>query len=383
MGRFFIPNIGEPISWESLEESPFRPEINAMLNAEQEPDWRAKGNVWNHTKLVLERLIESDEWKNFDEYLRSALFVEALLHDLGKTLCSRIEDGRIISPNHSSIGARNARTLLWKRFNLAGTEEKRSFRELVCTLIKYHSKPPHFDCGEVAYYNLLAVSSEGHLIKGFSNRLLSTLVEADLRGRVSPRIQSALEILELYREGARECECFEKPYSFASDFSRRAFFARRIDSPRIDLYDDTWGEIILTSGLPGVGKDAFIKRNLSFLPVVSLDDIRSSLNLSPIGPQDAGLQIARDKAKVLLRAREPFVWNSANVAPFFRDPLANLCEAYGASVRIIYLETPWDEELRRNAKRDSTVPRSVIERYLTKLEPPTPREARRVDWFIV
>ena len=55
----------------------------------------------------------------------------------------------------------------------------------------------------------------------------------------------------------------------------------------------------------------------------------------------------------------------------------------GAAVRIVYLETAWDENLRRNARRPDAVPEDVIDEMLGVLSPPEVFEARHVEWICV
>ena len=83
-----------------------------------------------------------------------------------------------------------------------------------------------------------------------------------------------------------------------------------------------------------------------------------------------------------MRAKRRFVCHATNIADFARAPVVRLCRDYDATVRIVYLETTWNETLRRNASRSRVVPTSVIERMLSKLEPPTVRDAPRVDWVL-
>ena len=66
-----------------------------------------------------------------------------------------------------------------------------------------------------------------------------------------------------------------------------------------------------------------------------------------------------------------------------RMKLVTLCEDYGASARIVYLETPWEENLRRNEARTACVPAGAIARMLGKLAPPRVFEARTVEWHCV
>ena len=56
---------------------------------------------------------------------------------------------------------------------------------------------------------------------------------------------------------------------------------------------------------------------------------------------------------------------------------------YKASVRIDFLETAWEEGLRRNRSRARQVPEQAICRMLETLVPPIPQEAPQIRWHIV
>ena len=149
------------------------------------------------------------------------------------------------------------------------------------------------------------------------------------------------------------------------------------------LYDDTWGEVILMSGLPGTGKDTWISRHVPKLPMISLDGIRKELHISPADDQGNVIRTARERAKVFLRRKQPFVWNATNISRDIRQKQVRLFEQYGASVRIVYLET--DEAVRRmrNAARADAVPEAAVEKMLRKTELPLPEEAQTVEWLYV
>lgn len=59
----------------------------------------------------------------------------------------------------------------------------------------------------------------------------------------------------------------------------------------------------------------------------------------------------------------------------------SLFESYGASVRIVYLETDWNTNKDRNQNRQNAVPEDKLEKMLDILEPPQPWEARNVGWL--
>jgi hypothetical protein len=55
---------------------------------------------------------------------------------------------------------------------------------------------------------------------------------------------------------------------------------------------------------------------------------------------------------------------------------------YQARIRIVYLEVPFEEILRRNRSRMAMVPEAVIYKLARKLEVPEPTEAHEVQWVV-
>ena len=119
------------------------------------------------------------------------------------------------------------------------------------------------------------------------------------------------------------------------------------------------------------------------MPVVSLDDIRRKHKLSPEGSQGYVASLGKEEAKTYLRKHQPFVWNATNLTVDIRRQLIDLFESYGASVRIVYLETDLETQLRRNAGREDKVPEKTLDAFLRKLSLPEIHEARCVQWLVV
>ena len=84
-----------------------------------------------------------------------------------------------------------------------------------------------------------------------------------------------------------------------------------------------------------------------------------------------------------MRKKQPVVWNATNITSKTRGWQISLFEDYGASVHTVFLETAWNEQLRRNAARKEMVPVFAVERMLSRLEPPECSECERVTWKIV
>ena len=192
-----------------------------------------------------------------------------------------------------------------------------------------------------------------------------------------------VENIKICRVLAEEAECYDNPYKFRDAYTKHAYLGGRNILPDQSLYDDTWGEIILMSGLPGTGKDRWIQENIPEYPMVSLDEIRKELNVKPTDNQGTVIQEAQNRAKVYLRKHQPFVWNATDITKDTRQKQISLFERYGARVRIVYLETDWNVQLDRNSSRESEVPVTVIEKMLGKTVPPMPEEAMTVEWHTV
>ena len=104
------------------------------------------------------------------------------------------------------------------------------------------------------------------------------------------------------------------------------------------------------------------------------------MKISPTDNQGKVVEIARERAKELLRKKQPFVWNATNLSPMVRAKQINLFTQYHAATRIVYLETDWTEQLRRNVSRPDTVPEQAIYHMQEELVLPEAKEAYRVEW---
>lgn len=227
------------------------------------------------------------------------------------------------------------------------------------------------------------IAAAGELIPDFSWKLLCLLSEADMKGRIAEDIDEQLEKIDLCRVFAEEAGCYDHPYTFQDAYTKHAYLSGRNIMPDQSLYDDTWGEVILMSGLPGTGKDKWIQENIPEYLMVSLDEIRKEIDIKPTDNQGAVIQEAQNQARAYLRKHQPFVWNATDITKDIRQKQISLFERYGARVRIIYLETDWNVQLDRNNIRKSEVPVTAIEKMLGKTVPPMPEEAMTVEWRIV
>ena len=375
----------QKIDWKGIENA-LTSFVIPMSRTEQNPVFHSEGDVWTHTKLVCGEVVKLDAFRMLSEDQQQAVFLAALLHDIGKVPTTRWEDEKWTSPNHTLVGSKMARQFLWQELGLCGTPEKQQFRETVCNLIRYHSFPPHAIDDPEGKRKLMAIAANGQNCPMFTIELLCVLCEADALGRVclneNDRIHMTQQV-QLCRDFAKESGCYDAPYPFLSFHTQFSYLGGKDIAPEVELYDDTWGEVILMSGLPGTGKDTWIKEHYPDQPMISLDEIRREMKISPTDNQSKVVEIARERAREFLRKKQPFVWNATNISPMVRAKQIKLFTQYHASTRIIYLETDWAEQLRRNASRPDAVPQQAICHMTEELTLPEAKEAHKVQWHCV
>lgn len=374
---------GEEPAWDRLEALLVGVDFARLRDTPQNPVYHAEGDVFRHTQMVCRALTGAEAFFELPRRQRTALFLAALLHDVGKITTTKKENGAWAAPNHSSVGAQRARVFLWRECGLCGSAERMQLRETICALIRYHMLPLHWMDRTSPERTAREVASVGALAPDFSWELLCMLAAADARGRKGADLEEGLLRVELCRSNAEECGCLNCPFPFPNGHTMRAYLDDRINWPEQPLYDDSWGEVVLLSGLPGTGKDTWIRENLPGLPVVSLDEIRAEHAIRPSDPQGEAARLALSQAKVYLRSRQPFVWNATDLSAELREKQIRLFERYGARVRIVYLETAWETRKRRNADRARCVPEHAAEAMLEKTVPPMPWEAQCVSWIPV
>lgn len=146
-----------------------------------------------------------------------------------------------------------------------------------------------------------------------SNRLLYLFALAETRGRQANEMARPEENLHLWKLAAEERGCFACPYPFANDHTRFLFYRGQLGSLHYTPHEDYRCTVTLMSGLLGAGKDTWLARHRPSLPVVSLDAIRSDLDVEATDNQGAVIQSAREQCREHLRAGRDFAFNATNI----------------------------------------------------------------------
>lgn len=324
-----------------------------MAATPQDPLHHGEGDVAVHTRMVLDALKSLPEFQALSRNEQDILLLTALFHDSGKPRTTRLEDDRWKSPGHSAAGAQIAQATLYKHGYDKAT------RDTVYGLILYH-QTPFWLVDKDNLEMLMAKMSHSCPLN-----LLFIHAKADALGRLCQDHQTLLTQIDLAIMMAEEMGCLNTPYQFANAQSRVEYFTK--DNRYIDYESQpaSGSEVTVMAGLPGSGKDTFLKTYPH--PVISLDDIRDTMDIGWKDNQGQVIQAAREQARVYLRTQEPFAWNATNLTRRVRDPLLGLLRDYDASITIAWIETPYTTLMTRNKGRG--IP---IDRLITIQEPAFP-----------
>jgi predicted kinase len=345
--------------------------IRALAGCPQDPLYHAEGDVWIHTRMVCEALVASADWRTLPVQERAIVFAAALLHDVAKPECTRNDaDGRITSRGHSRRGSIMARAILWRQ------SVPFVVREQITALVRYH-QIPYFLIDRDDALRLCIEASQTTRCDH-----LALLAEADVRGRICQDQQRLLDNVALFREYCREQNCLSAPRVFASAHSRFLYFRHPDRHPDMLAHEDFRAEVVLMSGLPGAGKDHYIRTHLPDCPVISLDAVRAELDIEPSETQGGVVNRARDLARDYLRQRRSFVWNATNLNRQLRRGIIALFADYNARIAIKYVEVPESVLFPQNRQRPAPVPHAVMERMIDRWETPDCTEAHAVEAIV-
>lgn len=355
-------------NWESLKRASMeaviawaerQPWAQAMANCWQDPQWHAEGDVWTHTKLVVEQLELLEAWGDLDVEERTQLVFAAIFHDAAKPMTTEVDEaGRVRSPKHAVKGEHLARGVLRE----LGCDLRT--REAISRLVRFHGRPVFLlerddPVSEVVKLSWLT-----------NNRLLHNFAIADSRGRDTDATSRPEETLDYWRLLSEEHHCYRQPYPFATEHARFTYFHAGQPNLHYVPHEAFRCTVTLLAGLPGSGKDHWLRTHAPELPVVSLDELRRSMAIEPTENQGAVAQAAKERCRKHLRAGRDFAFNATNTVRATRQRWLDLFRDYDARIRIVYLEPPLSQLLAQNRGRSHQVPEHVIRRLADRLEPP-------------
>ena len=348
--------------------------IADMQGVPQDKRHHAEGDVAIHIQMVLQELLNLKEYQSLDDNAKEILWMAALMHDIEKRSTTITEeDGSIASPNHAKKGAMTTRQILFTDFNISF-----EVREQIVGLVRYHGLPLWLMHKPDPLKALIEASFK------VNTEWLCILAKADILGRICEDQNEMLERIDFFEAYCKEQECFGIARKFETVAAKFNYFYKENVSPDYVPYEDFCCEVILMSGLPGMGKDTYLQKHYKDYPIISLDEIRKVHKLKPEDKSANGwvAQQAKEQAKVYLRAKKNFVWNATNITLQMRSQLIDLFASYGAKVKIVYVEKPYKIWNKQNTQREDDVPKAALQKMLYKLEVPSLTEAHEVNFVV-
>jgi tRNA nucleotidyltransferase (CCA-adding enzyme) len=178
------------------------PEIKALIEVPQDPEWHPEGDVFVHTRLVVDRARELIDDLSYPKQV--TVMLAALAHDFGKPATTDFIDGRLRSRGHEEAGVAPTNSFL-DRLNIH-TLDGYDVRAQVVALVRDHLKP-----GE--YFKKRADVGDGafrRLARKCELDLLYRVAKADSLGRNADWVPQeqwyGSEAQEWFIERARELE---------------------------------------------------------------------------------------------------------------------------------------------------------------------------------
>ena len=356
------------------------PNLLKLKDTPQDKYYHAEGDVWTHTKMVCDELIGLKEYQLANDEEKFVMFYAALLHDVSKSITTKEDKGKIISPGHSQKGAVDTRIELWK------AEVPFEIREQICNIINNHQTPFFaFNSRPINFNNIVIEITPEFIANKLSHQLridlLINVAKADMLGRNYAKKQDCMNDIELFKELCLENNTYHKPKEFPNNHTKVKYFRSFGQiSPDHSFYKNSGSEVYMMCAIPASGKNTYVDKHLNNLPVISFDDMKEEIEKNDLKGSVYGNTI--EKAKELLRNKESFVWNSTNLSQQMRSKTLNLLYGYNASVDLVYLEETYDVIRKRNNERNTTLKNDKIDEMLFKWEVPTNVETDTVEYKV-
>ncbi len=131
------------------------PEIHALIDVPQDPEWHPEGDVFVHTRLTIDQARQSIDDLPYPRQV--TVMLAALAHDFGKPATTEFIEGRLRSRGHEAAGVPPTESFL-TRLNVH-TIDGYDVRSQVISLVREHLKPGEFykkrdEVGEGAFRRL-------------------------------------------------------------------------------------------------------------------------------------------------------------------------------------------------------------------------------------
>ena len=161
------------------------PELEALIDCPQEPEWHPEGDVWVHTLMVVDEARRRID--DLQPPQQVAVMLGAVCHDFGKPATTAFIDGRIRSRDHEEQGVAPATAFLdrLKIHTLDGYDVRRQ----VLGMVAHHLKPGMWRTARDG----VGDGAFRRLARKVDLELLARLAKADCLGRTGDFDCSAMD----------------------------------------------------------------------------------------------------------------------------------------------------------------------------------------------
>jgi len=365
-------------------------ELLPLETCQQDPTWHGEGDVLSHTNLVMKETLE--QMQNVREgFPRIALYIAALLHDIGKPDTAKPKKNGFNSfHGHEKAGVWRAKEFLKKYFPQFNFRQ----RDLILNLVEYHGHPKRMieDGSNDDKFKKLSLEVPTHLVYN--------LEMADFKGRIANDIPKALVVLDQFKKRCEDLNIYGKTYQIpnSKDLTNLQYsifrwnilmhHKKEDDQKEIDriikLTDKPNHplELTLLIGVPGSGKTTY-RNTLTNSKVISMDEERIRL-CGDVNDMSKNQEVFNNCFKELnksLRVGENVIWDATNRTRKIRKTLIDAARSHGAWVSIIYWDLTIETLLKRNAEREKVVPDDIVWRFYKDLETPASYEYEKLHVF--
>jgi tRNA nucleotidyltransferase (CCA-adding enzyme) len=162
------------------------PEIHALIDTKQSPVWHPEGDVWVHTMMCVDEMVQLCKNEVEDKTLHLKYMFAILCHDLGKATHTTVdEEGHIRSIGHEEAGLEPTKTLMYRLMDEHG------FIQSLLPLVEHHLKPSQFYRAKSGNKAIRKLATKVNI------EALIVVAKADFLGRTTPE-----SLLRDYKAGA-------------------------------------------------------------------------------------------------------------------------------------------------------------------------------------
>jgi len=360
------------IKWDYVETLP---EFAKLKDCQQNPKWHSEGTAWQHTVKCVNAAqgLLSTDYSALGLRKKRILLASVLFHDIGKGATTEFLKGNWHSYNHEFAGEKIARRMLW--------DEEFTAREEVCAMIRWHMEVLRVAESKDYINKILKISCNYF----FNWRDAIFVKTCDCLGSQpeDPR-QTDIdkEKLKFLTHACINLNCYELSLYAMDRLDRRRLFGKEFDWSNPYSFS-TKPRIYVLIGLPGAGKDTFIKhfKEIDAISndtvVLCRDDIRTELGYCKEGDKIIGTAKEETEVSRVFNKRffdniakgENIILNNINLKKAYREDFHKKLAAISVKDKYewvyVYVEAPTlaDNIKRRDGQIDATAFDNIIEKF--------------------